>query len=199
MELLIPAIFHLEVQDGTSEIYVNIDKSNRIVLQASGMTVSPSQSGIFNLKFSKIKTVEFFDYLEWIVTNPLTGQGKTQRKINAYTTDVNLSVSALIPVSVGGTGRNQTIHISSNNKEVNVDGRMSGGGLCGCANMESQVNVAIKNQIPTQMANVTNISFESLSVFTLKNLLFPTDNFINLKSAYVPGDMLILGEFIETP
>ncbi len=189
---------HSEVYDGTSEIYVNADKSNNIVVDTSGMKISPTASGILNLKFSKKKTVEFFDYIEYIVTNPSTGQGKKYHKTNAYTTDVNVSVNALLPVTVGGAGRDQTIQISVSNKEVNVDGRMSGGGPCGCADMESQVNAAIKNQIPAQMVSVTNISFDSLSVFALKNLLFPSDNFINLKSAQVPGDMLVLGEFIET-
>ncbi|MEO1340173.1 MAG: hypothetical protein AAFV28_03285 [Cyanobacteria bacterium J06635_13] len=37
--------------------------------------------------------------------------------------------------------------------------------------------------------------FEAISVFALKNLLFPSNNYIDFKSTALPGDMLIVGNF----
>lgn len=39
------------------------------------------------------------------------------------------------------------------------------------------------------------IEFKAVSVFALYNLLFPTQDFIVMKEAYVPGDLVVLGTF----
>ncbi len=39
------------------------------------------------------------------------------------------------------------------------------------------------------------MSFTAVSLFAIKNLLFPADDFITFSQAAVPGDMLVLGNF----
>jgi hypothetical protein len=96
---------------------------------------------------------------------------------------------------VEGTGRNQTLKINVNNESFNVSGHMSGGGPCGCDDLRARLNSQIKNQIPSQMVRQLSVSFSPVSLFALKNLLFPSKNYISLAEAYVPGDLLILGNF----
>lgn len=76
---------------------------------------------------------------------------------------------------------------------VKVDGHMSGGGPSGSDDLKSQVNQRINSQIPPQIEKKLSISFEAVSIFALKNLLFPSGNYITFSSCDVPGDLLLLG------
>lgn len=109
--------------------------------------------------------------------------------------DVSMDVNATLSFNVGGSERNQTITVATSGKAVKVSGHLSGGGPSGSDDLEAQVNQQIQAQIPSQIANKLSFSFEPISVFALKNLLFPSNNYINFKSSALPGDMLILGDF----
>lgn len=43
-------------------------------------------------------------------------------------TDVTIDVMAALPLSIGGSGRNQTIEIKTSGQGVTVNGHLSGGG-----------------------------------------------------------------------
>jgi hypothetical protein len=108
-------------------------------------------------------------------------------------TDVTLNVQAFMPMSVGGSGRNQTIEIQMQSTGINVSGHLSGGGPSGSDDLNAQVNQQIQNQVPSQIQEKLSIKFEAISVFALKNILFPTNNYINFSNCYLPGDLLLLG------
>ncbi len=112
-----------------------------------------------------------------------------------HSTDVTVNVSAVLPLSVGGTGREQTVNIDTKSQGVPVDGHLSGGGPSGKDDLEARVNQEIQKQIPGQLAPKLTFKFEPISVFALKNLLFPSGNYIHFSSAAVPGDLLLLGNF----
>lgn len=40
-----------------------------------------------------------------------------------------------------------------------------------------------------------NIQFTPVSIFALKNILFPAKNLIDMKEAALPGDLVIFGDF----
>jgi hypothetical protein len=80
---------------------------------------------------------------------------------------------------------------------VSVVGRTSGGGPCGTDDVESLPNRLMAEQLPGQFKEKMDVSFNGVSVFALKNLLFPSKNYIDLQCVYVPGDLLILGNFKE--
>lgn len=109
--------------------------------------------------------------------------------------DVTVNVNAYLPVNVGGKGRNQTVLITTTSKGVTVSGHLSGGGPSGSDDLEAQVNQQIRNQVPKQIADKLSLQFDSISVFALKNLLFPADNYITFSACAVPGDLLLLGNF----
>ena len=110
-------------------------------------------------------------------------------------TDVTIEVKAALPLSVGGSGRNQTIEIKTSGQGVVVSGHLSGGGPSGSDDLKAQVNQQIQSQVPAQIAEKLSIQFDSISVFALKNLLFPSNNYISFSSCGVPGDLILLGNF----
>ncbi|ACF15061.1 conserved hypothetical protein [Chloroherpeton thalassium ATCC 35110] len=112
-------------------------------------------------------------------------------------TDFVLNVRAVLPFSVAGSGRNQTIQIVTTGQGINVTGHLSGGGPSGSDDLKAQVNQQIESQIPGQIAGKLSIKFDAISVFALKNLLFPANNYISFSSIAVPGDLLLLGNFTD--
>ncbi|UED87051.1 hypothetical protein [Streptomyces profundus] len=67
-----------------------------------------------------------------------------------------------------------------------------------CSAGEADVKNHLAGQLRTLLPNkvkdaVENISFNEASVFALQNLLFPAGKNLVLKTAYAPGDLLILG------
>jgi hypothetical protein len=65
----------------------------------------------------------------------------------------------------------------------------------GSDNLAAQVNQQIQSQVPQQIKQKLSIQFEAVSVFALKNLLFPANNYITFSSCAVPGDLILLGNF----
>lgn len=80
-------------------------------------------------------------------------------------------------------------------KGVALDARTSGGGPSGCDDLEARVNTQLKAQVPDQVKRQMDIAFDPVSVFALKNLLFPVKNYLELTEAYAPGDLLVVGKF----
>ena len=110
-------------------------------------------------------------------------------------TDVTIEVRSSLPLGVGGSGRNQTIQIKTTSQGVAVSGHLSGGGPSGSDDLAAQVNQQIQSQVPQQIVQKLSIQFEAVSVFALKNLLFPANNYITFSSCGVPGDLVLLGNF----
>jgi hypothetical protein len=80
-------------------------------------------------------------------------------------------------------------------KDVSIAARTSGGGPCGSKDLQAQINEQLQSHLPGQLTTKLNVSFNGISVFALNNLLFPSNNRIILQDVYVPGDLLILGNF----
>ena len=43
-----------------------------------------------------------------------------------------------------------------------------------------------------------NIQFTPVSIFALKNILFPAKNLIEMKEAALPGDLVVFGNFTDS-
>jgi hypothetical protein len=110
-------------------------------------------------------------------------------------TDIAILVSAPLALSVGGGGREQTILIKTSAAGASAQGHLSGGGPSGSDNLAAQVNQRIRDQVPPQIERNLKFNFNAISVFALKNLLFPANNYILFRECGVPGDLLLLGNF----
>ncbi|MFA0961079.1 hypothetical protein AB9P05_04695 [Roseivirga sp. BDSF3-8] len=164
---------------------------NPVKWSLDGMKITPGTDGRMSLNYSK--------------KNPFYFNEKTRScsfwcsdwKDNKQSTDITLVVSASLPTKVSGTGRNQEIQINAGQINPNAEARTSGGGPCGSDDLQAQINAKLQPQVKETLGSKFNISFSGVSVFALKNLLFPSNNYIKLSDAYVPGDLLITGTFEE--
>jgi hypothetical protein len=163
---------------------------NPVPWSINGMTIDSGKDGRMTMNYNKTNTF-FFNQSSYTCTI----FGCTKPYVSKLSTDISLSIVASLPTEVGGSGREQTIKINLSDKSVAVAARTSGGGPCGSDDLQSQVNKQLQGSLPNQVTSKINVAFKDVSVFALKNLLFPSKNYLNLQSVYVPGDLLILGNF----
>jgi len=169
----------------------SIANGNNVNWSLEGTTLVVKEDGQIMYSGNKAQKIEYVEKecIEYWNKRP------TKCSSSTLYSDVILDANATLTLSVNGSDRDQTICISTSGKAVNVTGHLSGGGPSGSDDLEAQVNKQIQEQIPSQIANKLSFNFEPISVFALKNLLFPSGNYINFKSSALPGDMLILGDF----
>jgi hypothetical protein len=155
----------------------------------NGMTIKPSSNGQMNMGYDQKNT---FYFIESSKTCSFWCSDPREQTLN---TDITLQISAAMPTKITGSGREQGVKINTSNQSVGVSARTSGGGPCGSDDLQSKVNKQLKDHLPGQITGKINVNFNSVSVFALKNLLFPSNNYIDLSAVYVPGDLLIVGSF----
>ena len=156
------------------------------------MSIAPDDQNIGSLKLNYSKK-QTFEYIE--STQKCVLQNCDTPIDQTLSTDITLSISSSLPTKISGSGSSQSIDIAMSDKSVAVSARTSGGGSCGSKDLQAQVNGQLQSSLPSQITSKINVSFGSVSVFMLQNLLFPSNNYINLQNAYVPGDLLIVGNF----
>ena len=180
----------------TTDYTYYIPGGNSINWSMAGTTLTSLSDGRISMNGAQSNQINFTQKSCTTTYAGFSKFGPTCSESN-LSTDVNMNVQANLPVAVDGTGRNQSIKISMSNQEVTVTGHMSGGGPSGSDDLMAQVNQKIQQQIPQQIVKNMNVPFDAISVFALKNLLFPSDNVIKFEAARVPGDLLIVGTFVS--
>ncbi|MEA9414187.1 hypothetical protein [Flavobacterium sp. PL02] len=156
----------------------------------SGMTLTPNGTNI-KLDFNQQRTQHFTEYWKTIIWF------RTESGTKDHSSDYTLNISASMPLTISGTGREQNISFKMTNQDVKISGHLSGGGPCGCGNdLQALFNIQLNEQIPPKLTKQLNVSFNDVSVFALKNLIFPQGNYIELKDVNCPGDLLITGSII---
>ena len=181
-------------QGGVSYTTYSPSGGNPVSWSIDGMTIDSGKDGKMTMNYNK-KNVFYFDR-----SYKFCGMfGCGSPSVSKLSTDITLSIVASLPTEIGGSGRDQTVKINLSGKSVAVDARTSGGGPCGSDDLQAQVNKQLQATLPNQVTSKINVSFKDVSVFALKNLLFPSKNYLNLQSVYVPGDLLILGKFTTDP
>ncbi|WP_445248064.1 hypothetical protein [Microcoleus sp. OTE_8_concoct_300] len=185
-------------QDGstwTDTTTYYIPGGNTVTWSLADMTMEATNLGNMKLSGSQKNSLNFIQK-HCHTTYSIFGSSTTCSE-SKMSTDVSVGVLANLPLDVGGSGREQTVNININNQAVTITGHMSGGGPSSSDDLQAQVNQQIQSQVPEQIKNQLNVSFQPISVFALKNLLFPSNNYINFSAAYVPGDLLIVGKFTK--
>ncbi|XP_038064052.1 uncharacterized protein LOC119734556 [Patiria miniata] len=111
---------------------------------------------------------------------------------------VTIDMETTLPLSVTGDGQNQSIGFAATESSVSLTGNLKPpGGVCKCNDRDLQKKFLdnLKKILPKELVGVFNKSFDAVSLFALKNLLFPAKNLITLEEGAVPGDLIVFGNF----
>lgn len=175
-----------------------IPGGNDIQWSLAGTALSAQPNGQLSFAGSRSQSIQYMQR----VTTTTTGVGCIinpesciTRTDTTLSTDISVGISAAMPLGVSGSGREQSIKVAMEGKGVVISSRLSGGGPSGSDDLEAQVNQQIQNQIPNQLKDKLSIQFDAVSVFALKNLLFPAESYISFSKCHIPGDLLLLGNF----
>jgi hypothetical protein len=116
---------------------------------------------------------------------------------NDMSVDVTTTMGTSLPISVTGSGQQQGIQIASSAVAVTADGNIASG-PCSGGSLQRDILDAYRGAAVPAITTAVSITFPSISVFALKNLLFPATNLVNMSSpVYAPGDLVILGSFAQ--
>ena len=118
-----------------------------------------------------------------------------------YKIRITPNLVARLELVITGKGQNQKIKLNSqfppdSDFETHID---SGG--CKCDDDSGIKNIFFskyKEKMEPKLKSMLDQPFPSISLFALKNILFPSKNIIDLKEVYVPGDLIIFGNFTKS-
>ena len=117
-----------------------------------------------------------------------------------YPLKVNVTMKATLGFDVTGTGQHQILSLSElPSTNPFIDGDLEPAGTCKCNDHELQKSFLenLRTGMEPQLKSIFDKKFTSVSLFALKNILFPAKNIIEFKEAFVPGDMIIFGNFTK--
>jgi MAC/Perforin domain len=173
-----------------SSVYTSytVDGGNHVSFSLANTCLEAQKDGQLYYYGNKNQTIHLTEATSYIGFSHLSHH-------RSLSTDFNLNVSAYLNFNIAGEGRNQTIEVKINSKTVTVDGHLSGGGPCSSDDLAAQVNQKVREQLPDQIKNQLEMQFDPISTFALKNILFPSNNYIQFYDCLLPGDLLLLGKF----
>ena len=188
------------------ENYVTVD-NDRVSIDLSGMTFKSDDSA----KTSKwevemtfdMKSKEYqFKYGERHQTCSWSCSPWSAINYSNHSLNVNVTMNATLGFHVTGTGQNQLLNlgvIPSTNSFIS--GHLEPpAGACKCNDhdLQNQFPKILQTEMEPQLKSIFyKKKFTSVSLLALKNILFPAKNLIELKEAFVPGDMIIFGNFTK--
>ncbi|RWW91708.1 hypothetical protein [Flavobacterium cerinum] len=182
---------------GSSETRINAS-GNTIVWPLKDLTFTPTIENGIQLTYEANQNVGFQNRRYTCYASEF-GSNCSWGSWNSYSVDVNVKLTGNYPLQVINSGKQQEIQIASTPPTVTVtppDLKPTGPCECNDNDLKIQVGNILSEQVPQKLKDsMGGIKFSPISVFALYNLLFPTDNFIEMKSAYVPGDLVVLGTF----
>jgi hypothetical protein len=166
-----------------------------IALSYSNGTASPPSGG----------TNVSFQYRQWFPAQAV-GRGGVipahwgnwhDSSATAYVT-----MNGSYPLQVKGSDTGQMIGFTTTEPSVTFDKSSDLTPASDCDCNDNDVKIALLDALGTSVpqtlkTNMDQITFNSISVFALESLLFPADQLITMQQALVPGDLLVVGGFLN--
>lgn len=178
---------------------------NRIA--ASGNTVTWPLNGLkfavtenlgISLTYNAKKTVNF-QHRSYTCVSSQYSSYCSWSSWSDYSVVVDVTLTGNYPITVNNVDGVQEVQIASAPPSVTVTPPdLTPTGPCECNDNDLKILVGniLKKQVPAKLQDsMAGIKFTPVSVFALYNLLFPTNDFIVMQQAYVPGDLVVLGTF----
>ena len=139
---------------------------------------------------SRTQSCSYFTCLDWSSIN-----------YSNYSLKVTVDMNATLTFKVTGTGQNQLLQldgIPTTNPLITGQVEQPAGF---CQTNDRALQKAFLKNLRTGMEPklkpIFNTAFTSVSLFALKNILFPAKNLVDMKEAFVPGDMIVFGNFTK--
>lgn len=173
--------------------------SNQVVLKMAGLSFMPEET-TYGLLMSYAQTENRgFQYYTRHTYHDGTGYAWDTYSWDDYSLSVTVTVSGILSIAVSGTGQDQKVQIQAPVSSININGALASGGACSCDDRQLQQEFLgqLQAQLPSLIRAQVDIPFNSVSLFAVKNLLFPCQNIVDLKAAYAPGDLIIFGDFTK--
>ena len=118
-------------------------------------------------------------------------------KYTNHTLNVTVTMNATLEFTVSGKGQNQGIQMSPvKTTNPNIDSNVEPpAGACKKNDRELQIQFRdnLRKALKPHLETALSQTFNNISLFALKNILFPAENFVNLQNVFVPGDMVVFG------
>ena len=122
---------------------------------------------------------------------------------NNYTLQVSVTMNADLEFTITGQGQDQQLQLATiSSTNPSIDGNVEPpAGACKCNNRELQQSFLknLRSALTDNLTNMMSHDFPGISLFALKNILFPAKNIVDLKEAYVPGDAVVFGNIVIDP
>ena len=116
---------------------------------------------------------------------------------------VTIGMDANLIFTVTGKGQQQNIQLQPvlpDEAKTFIHGQIEPpAGFCKTNDRDLQISFVkrLNSEATPMLKKVFDRNFTSVSLFALKNILFPAKNLLNLEKVFVPGDMVIFGKFIQ--
>ena len=174
------------------------ESSNTITWPLTGLMFAPTQDQGVSLTYNASETVNF-QHRDYYCTSSEGGTFCSWSSWRDHSVDVTVALTGSYPLSVIDVDGKMQVQIASSPPSIVVtppDLKPTGPCECNDNDLKIQVGTILQTQVPAKLqASMAGIQFSAVSVFALYNLLFPTQDFIEMKQAYVPGDLVVLGTF----
>lgn len=182
-----------------SDIRISAD-SNKVQLNFAGMTLNRTSAADLGTSYSSTQNRDFQYNQEVCHTTPGSTVQYCDHHWEKHSLDVTINMNTTLPIQVVGSGVEQKIRIATQSNDVVVSGSLSPAGACTTNDRELQSAFLdqLRSQLPGAIAQALQVQFSDISLFALKNLLFPANNIIHFSEAYVPGDMIVFGNVSNT-
>lgn len=116
-----------------------------------------------------------------------------------YELTVTVTLNADLEFQVTGEGQNQMLKFSSiASTNPVIDGNLEPpAGACECNDRDLQKSFLhnLRTVMTPKLTTMLKKDFTSVSLFALQNIIFPAKDLIILKEAYLPGDLVVFGDF----
>lgn len=112
-----------------------------------------------------------------------------------FTLKANFEVTADVGLAVVGRGQNQLLKISVAPSATGTLERPSDAPEDIGQALQKFFIAALESEMKSSLEFMLNQNTSAVTLFALKNILFPCKNMIVFKEAYVPGDLVVFGNF----
>ena len=173
---------------------------DKTTLSLNGMKFESGESNEVEMALN-IKEDYTFKYGSQSQTCHVTCDSWSNISYSNHTLQVTVTTGAQLPITISGSGQKQSLLIIPKDSDVDITGNLEPpAGACKCNDRDLQKSFLdqLQKKMKPKLTAMFQIKFSPVSIFALKNILFPAKNLIEMKEAALPGDLVVFGNFTDS-